>query len=419
MVIDLNLFLTTALAVIVLLVGDFVKKRVEILRKFCIPIPVIGGLIFTILVSIGYSTQLFTFKLNFALSDVFMLAFYSSIGFTASYKLLKKGGPKVIKFLIVSIIVVILQNFLGVYLAKLLGLSPLVGLATASIPMTGGHGTSAAFAPVLEEAGLQNALTITLAAATFGLVAGSLIGGPTGKFLIEKYKLITGKETEKVEGIEKVEKGNEKLDEKRIYSAVYQLLVSMALGSIISMLLKKTGLTFPASVGAMIAAAIVRNIADYSTWLKIKETEIRIIGDISLILFLAFSMMSLKLWQLTDLAIPMIILLIAQTILMGLCAVFLTYKVMGKNYEAAMMAVGHCGFGLGAVPTAMANMQSVEEKYGPAPTAFFILPLVGSLFINFFNSAIIVAFINIYKQYKYNIETYKILGGKHEKNTNG
>lgn len=397
MVIDLNLFLTTALAVIVLLVGDFVKKRVEILRKFCIPIPVIGGLIFTILVSIGYSTQLFTFKLNFALSDVFMLAFYSSIGFTASYKLLKKGGPKVIKFLIVSIIVVILQNFLGVYLAKLLGLSPLVGLATASIPMTGGHGTSAAFAPVLEEAGLQNALTITLAAATFGLVAGSLTGGPTGKFLIEKYKLITGKETEKVEGIEKVEKGNEKLDEKRIYSAVYQLLVSMALGSIISMLLKKTGLTFPASVGAMIAAAIVRNIADYSTWLKIKETEIRIIGDISLILFLAFSMMSLKLWQLTDLAIPMIILLIAQTILMGLCAVFLTYKVMGKNYEAAMMAVGHCGFGLGAVPTAMANMQSVEEKYGPAPTAFFILPLVGSLFINFFNSAIIVAFINIYK----------------------
>lgn len=397
MVIDLNLFLTTALAVIVLLVGDFVKKRVEILRKFCIPIPVIGGLIFTILVSIGYSTQLFTFKLNFALSDVFMLAFYSSIGFTASYKLLKKGGPKVIKFLIVSIIVVILQNFLGVYLAKLLGLSPLVGLATASIPMTGGHGTSAAFAPVLEEAGLQNALTITLAAATFGLVAGSLIGGPTGKFLIEKYKLITGKETEKVEGIEEVEKGNEKLDEKRIYSAVYQLLVSMALGSIISMLLKKTGLTFPASVGAMIAAAIVRNIADYSTWLKIKETEIRIIGDISLILFLAFSMMSLKLWQLTDLAIPMIILLIAQTILMGLCAVFLTYKVMGKNYEAAMMAVGHCGFGLGAVPTAMANMQSVEEKYGPAPTAFFILPLVGSLFINFFNSAIIVAFINIYK----------------------
>lgn len=397
MVIDLNLFLTTALAVIVLLVGDFVKKRVEILRKFCIPIPVIGGLIFTILVSIGYSTQLFTFKLNFALSDVFMLAFYSSIGFTASYKLLKKGGPKVIKFLIVSIIVVILQNFLGVYLAKLLGLNPLVGLATASIPMTGGHGTSAAFAPVLEEAGLQNALTITLAAATFGLVAGSLIGGPTGKFLIEKYKLITGKETENTEGIEKVEKGNEKLDEKRIYSAVYQLLVSMALGSIISMLLKKTGLTFPASVGAMIAAAIVRNIADYSTWLKIKETEIRIIGDISLILFLAFSMMSLKLWQLTDLAIPMIILLIAQTILMGLCAVFLTYKVMGKNYEAAMMAVGHCGFGLGAVPTAMANMQSVEEKYGPAPTAFFILPLVGSLFINFFNSAIIVAFINIYK----------------------
>lgn len=396
MVISLNLFLTTATAVLVLLVGDFIKKRVEILRKFCIPIPVIGGLIFTILLSIGYTMNIFTFKFNFVLSDFFMTAFYSSIGFTASYKLLKKGGPKVIKFLIISIIVVIFQNFLGVYLAKALGLNPLVGLATGSIPMTGGHGTSAAFAPVLEEAGLANAATISLAAATFGLVAGSLTGGPVGKFLIEKYNVATGKKQDYTDHKETIENESEKIDEKRIYSAVYQLLISMALGTVISMLLKKIGFTFPASVGAMIAAAIVRNIADYSPYLEIKETEIRIMGDISLIIFLAFSMMGLKLWQLTELAIPMIILLIAQTILMVICAVFLTFKYMGKNYEAVMMAVGHCGFGLGAVPTAMANMQSIEEKYGPEPSAFFILPLVGSLFINFFNSIIIVTFINMY-----------------------
>lgn len=399
MKLELNLFLTIAIAVMVLIVGDFIKKRVEILRRFCIPVPVVGGLIFTILLSLGYSTGLFTLKMNFVLSNFFALAFYSSIGFTASYKMLKKGGPQVVKFLLASIIVVILQNFLGVYLAKFLGLNPLVGLATASIPMTGGHGTSAAFAPVLEEAGLSNALTITLAAATFGLVAGSLIGGPTGKFLIEKYKLFSKivkndkKETCEEKNLENINV----IDEKRVQSGMYQLLLSMAFGSIISLGLKKIGLTFPDSVGAMIAAAIIRNIADYSSNLKIKEVEIRIMGDLSLMLFLALSMMNLKLWQIADLAIPMVILLVAQTILMFLCAVFLTFKMMGKDYEAAMMAVGHCGFGLGAVPTAMANMQSVEEKYGKAPTAFFILPLVGSLFINFFNSIIIVAFINLYK----------------------
>ena len=399
MELEFNLFLTVATAVVVLIVGDFIKKRVEILRRFCIPIPVVGGLIFTILLSIGYSTGLFNLKLNFVLSNFFALAFYSSIGFTASYKLLKKGGPQVLKFLIVSIIVVISQNFLGVYLAKFLGLNPLVGLATASIPMTGGHGTSAAFAPVLEEAGLSNALTISLAAATFGLVSGSLIGGPTGRFLIEKYKLVS-----KIIKNENFENNNEnfkenkdKIDEKRIQSAMYQLLISMALGSIISIGLKKIGLTFPDSVGAMIAAAIMRNIADYSSNFKIKEIEVRIMGDLSLMLFLALSMMNLKLWQIADLAIPMIVLLIAQTMLMFICAIFLTFRIMGKDFEAAMMAVGHCGFGLGAVPTAMANMQSVEEKYGKAPTAFFILPLVGSLFINFFNSIIIVTFINMYK----------------------
>lgn len=399
MELQFNLFLTVATAAVVLIVGDFIKKRVEILRRFCIPVPVVGGLIFTILLSIGYSTGLFNLKLNFVLINFFALAFYSSIGFTASYKLLKKGGPQVLKFLIASIVVVILQNFLGVYLAKFLGLNPLVGLATASIPMTGGHGTSAAFAPVLEEAGLSNALTISLAAATFGLVSGSLIGGPTGKFLIEKYKLVS-----KIVKNEEVEKSNDslkeiknKIDEKRIQSAMYQLLISMALGSIISMGLKKIGLTFPDSVGAMIAAAIMRNVADYSPNFKIKENEVRIMGDLSLMLFLALSMMNLKLWQIADLAVPMIILLIAQTILMFICAIFLTFRMMGKDFEAAMMAVGHCGFGLGAVPTAMANMQSVEEKYGKAPTAFFILPLVGSLFINFFNSIIIVTFINMYK----------------------
>lgn len=396
MIIDMNLFLTTALAVLILLTGDFIKKKSIFLKKFCIPIPVIGGLLFTIIALVGYITSFFTFKLNFILNDFFMLAFYASIGFTASYKLLEKGGPNVIKFLLLSSIAVIFQNIIGIFLAKFMGLNPLIGLATASIPMTGGHGTSAAFAPVLEAAGLENALTITLAAATFGLIAGSLIGGPVGKYLIEKHKL-TSSSNIKVSSFVKdeIEKITH-LDEKRIYSAVYQIILAMALGSIISMLLAKTGLTFPASVGAMIAAAILRNFADYSYKIDIKENEIRIIGEISLIIFLAFSMMNLKLWQISNLAIPMFILLGAQIVFMILCAIYIDFKVMGRDYEASMIAVGHCGFGLGAVPTAMANMQSIEEKYGSAPTAFFIVPLVGSLFINFFNSAIIVGFINLF-----------------------
>lgn len=394
MTIDLNLFLTTALAVLILLMGDFIKKRSVFLKKFCIPIPVIGGLLFTLIVLIGYTTNFFTFNLNFVLSDFFMLAFYASIGFTASYKLLKKGGPNVIKFLLLSAIVVIFQNIVGISLAKFMGLNPLIGLATASIPMTGGHGTSAAFSPVLEAAGLENALTITLAAATFGLIAGSLIGGPVGKYLIEKHNLTSDSNSGIASFVKDEIEKISNLDEKGVYLAVYQIILAMALGSVISMLLAKTGLTFPASVGAMVAAAILRNFADYSYKIDIKENEIRIIGEISLIIFLAFSMMNLKLWQISDLAIPMFILLGAQIILMVLCAIYIDFKIMGKDYEASMIAVGHCGFGLGAVPTAMANMQSIEEKYGGAPTAFFIVPLVGSLFVNFFNSAIIVGFIN-------------------------
>lgn len=397
---ELNLFHTNAIAVIVLIIGAYIRKRIYFLQKFCIPTPVVGGLIFTILTLIGHQTGAFDFKLDYALSDFFMLAFYSGIGFTASFKLLKKGGVKVVTFLIVSSILVILQNGLGVLVADLIGVDPLVGIATGSIPMTGGHGTSAAFAPVLEEAGLGNATTITLAAATFGLVAGSLVGGPVGRYLIDKK---ISKASQKDSTIHKVEDITDKIEntqvgitEKRMMSAVYQLFLAMAFGSIISKLLANIGLTFPASVGGMLASAIFTNIADYTNKLEIKFSEIRVIGDIALAIFLALSMMKLQLWQLADLALPMIILLLVQTILMVIFAIYVTYNVMGKDYEAAVISSGHCGFGLGAVPSAMANMKTLEDKYGPAKEAFFIVPLVGSLFINFVNSILIVFFINFF-----------------------
>lgn len=403
MLLELNMYHTCAIAVLVLMLGSTVRKRVNILQKFCIPTPVVGGLIFTILTLIGHQTGIFNFKFNFVLSDFFMLAFYSGIGFTASLKLLKKGGVKVATYLIAASVMVVVQNGLGIIVAKLIGVDPLIGIATASIPMTGGHGTSAAFAPVLEQAGLLNATTITLAAATFGLVAGSLVGGPVGRYLIEKsHKKALASEPHGKNGSdtsydidEQDESIYKDISKDNLVPAVYQLFLAMALGSIISTLLEKVGLTFPASVGGMLASAIFTNIADYTDKIEIKFSEIKVIGDISLSIFLAISMMKLELWQLIDLAGPMLILLIAQTVVMVIFAIFVTYKIMGSDKEAAFMASGHCGFGLGAVPTAMANMKALEEKYGTAKQAFFIVPLVGSLFINFVNSIVIVFFINL------------------------
>lgn len=397
MTLSLNQYHTIAISILILMLGEFLRNRIFLLKKYCIPVPVVGGLLFTILLLIGYETNSFHIKLNMVFKDLFMLLFYAGIGFTASWKLLKKGGPQVIVFLILSSILVVFQNLLGVILGNLLGVGSLVGIATASIPMTGGHGTSAAFAPVLESVGLEAATTISLAAATFGLVAGSLIGGPTGHYLIEKYHL-NSSEAGKID-LDKID-GKDIIKESRERSLVvgtYQLLLTVGFGCIISDLLTKTGLAFPASVGGMTAALIVRNWADNTSCFKLRLNEISIISNVSLLIFLALSMMTLKLWQLTSLAVPMLILLFAQTGMMFLFAVFVTFRFMGKNYDAAMIAVGHCGFGLGAVPTAMANMQSVESKYGPSPRAYFIVPLVGSLFINIVNSFIITIFINYCK----------------------
>lgn len=398
MTFEFNVYHTIAIAVVVLIIGEFIKKHSSVLQKYCIPVPVIGGLLLTVFTLIGHETGIFTFKFDMAFKDFFMLLFYAGIGFTASWKLLKKGGPQVILFLIVSTVCVFMQNALGVGVSKLMGISPLVGLATGSIPMTGGHGTSAAFTPVLEAAGLANAGTISLAAATFGLVAGSLIGGPVGKYLIEHHHLKSTADTSKVVAISKEEMGEVgHTNERSLTVGAYQLLIAVSLGCIISDILSKTGLSFPASVGGMTAAAIIRNIADNNKKLKLVLPDIQIISNISLLIFLALSMMTLELWQLADLAVPMIVLLLAQTVMMVLIAIFITFPLMGKTYDAAMMAVGHCGFGLGAVPTAMANMQSIEEKYGISPNAFFIVPLVGSLFINLVNSFVITGFLNFVK----------------------
>ena len=396
MVIQLNLLQTLALAVVLLIIGRIFKQKVNLLEKFCIPAPVIGGVLFAFITLAGHTSGSFTLNMDFALKDVFMIAFFTTVGFTASFKLLKKGGIQVGIFLILALTLVILQNVVGVSLAKFFHLNPLIGLSTGSVPMTGGHGTSGAFAPLFEQAGAVGAQTVAMAAATFGLIFGSIIGGPIGQNLIKKHGLM-----ESLDGIREVEMEeatdiheSKVLDEERLTWAAFQIILAMGVGTLLSKLLQLTGMTFPVYIGAMFAAAIMRNLADIKLF-DLKSREIAIFGDISLSLFLSLALMGLQLWQLASLAVPLVVMLLAQGLLMGSFAYFITFKVMGRDYEAAVMSCGHCGFGMGATPNAMANMGALSEKYSFAPRAFFILPLVGSLFIDFANASVITFFMNM------------------------
>ncbi|MEY8420385.1 sodium/glutamate symporter [Oscillospiraceae bacterium 44-5] len=391
--ISLNVYYTIALAIVVLMAGDFIKKHVEVLRRFCIPTPVVGGVLFALLITILNMSGVCKVSFNSSFNEFFSLLFYAGIGYTASWKLLKRGGPQVILFLILSSVLVVLQNGLGVIVCKLMNVDPLVGLACGSIPMVGGNGTAAVWGPTLEKAGLAAGTTVATAAATFGLVAGALLGGPIGRFLIERNKLTPNPDVTNM----KFGSSEEKIpvNEKRLTAAAYQVLITIGIGALVSAILEKTGLDFPASVGAMVAAAILRNIADHTDKFDLKLPELSMISNISLLVFLALSMMTMKLWQLIDLALPMLVILGAQMVLIALFGIFVTFRIMGKNFDAAVMTVGQTGFGLGAVPTAMANMQVIDAKYGSSPSAFFIVPLVGSLFINLVNTGIITVFLNL------------------------
>jgi ESS family glutamate:Na+ symporter len=264
--------------------------------------------------------------------------------------------------------------------------------------MTGGHGTSGAFAPLFENAGASGATTVAMASATFGLICGSMLGGPIAKRLIEKNNLLkTSKKLDSDEKVSTTEKVASTLIPENFFSAAMQIIIAMGLGTILSALLQKTGMTFPPYIGAMFAAAIMRNMSDAMESYKLPSEEIDILGNISLSLFLAMALMGLKLWQLADLAGPMLAMLVAQAVLMATFAYFVTFNLMGRNYDAAVLAGGHCGFGMGATPNAIANMEAISSKYGPAPAAFFIIPLVGSLFIDFFNAGIITFFMNLVK----------------------
>ena len=394
MKIQLDMYQTLAAAVLVLLLGNYLRKKINFLEKFCIPAPVIGGLLFAIFTCICYTTGIIEFSFDDTLREVCMVFFFTSVGFQANLKVLKSGGRALIVFLGLVITLIFSQNLLAIGLSKLLNLNPLIGMCTGSIPMVGGHGTAGAFGPVLEDFNIHGATTICTAAATFGLITGSLVGGPIGKRLIEKRKLMDNVPTEDDSLLVEDEEKHQR--HTNMYAAaVFQLILAIGLGTIFSYFLTKTGLTFPIYIGAMLAAALMRNITEYSGKGTIHMGEINDLGGICLSLFLGMAMITLKLWELATLALPLVILLAAQTLLICVFTYFVIFNVMGRDYDAAVLSAGTCGFGMGATPNAMANMQAICDRYVPSVKAYLIIPLIGSLFADFINSLVITFFINI------------------------
>ena len=388
------MYQTLAVSVLVLMLGSFLRRKINFLEKFCIPAPVVGGLLFAIFTCICYATGIAEFSFDDILKEVCMVFFFTSVGFQANLKVLKSGGKSLAIFLGLVLTLIISQNLLAVGMSKVLGLNPLIGMCTGSIPMVGGHGTAGAFGPVLEDFNIHGATTICTAAATFGLIFGSLIGGPLGKRLIEKKKLLSTISHEDDSLLVEDEKKHER--HTNMYAAaVFQLILAIGLGTIFSMFLTKTGLTFPIYIGAMLAAALMRNISEYSGIATIHMGEINDLGGICLSLFLGMAMITLKLWELASLALPLVILLAAQVLLICIFTYFIEFNIMGRDYDAAVLVSGTCGFGMGATPNAMANMQAVCDKYEPSVKAYLLIPLIGSLFADFINSLVITFFINL------------------------
>ena len=405
--IELDIAQTVGIAAVLLVVGDFIKNRVGVLSRYFIPGPIIGGLAFSLIALVGHQTGLFTFQFYDNMRAFLLLVFFTTIGFSASFELLKKGGVGVALFLAAAVGLVVLQNLLGAGLAAALGVHPLIGVAAGSISLTGGHGTSAAFGPLLEQAGAAGALPAAIAAATYGLVAGCVIGGPLGTLLMRRNGLhrtglaagtpvvATAADAANASTAQVPAPAPEGNNDTVMYASIL-IAVSIGAGTLLVNWLQGMGITLPSYLGPMLVAALVRNIIDWrNSALPLRQFEV--VGNVSLGFFLAMALMSMKLWELAEVAGPLLVILLAQTVLMFAYGYFVTFRVMGRDYDAAVIAAGHCGFGMGATPNAMANMQAFTAVNGPSVKAFFVIPLVGSLFIDFFNAVIITGFMNYLK----------------------
>ena len=419
-ILEIDMIQTAGIGALALIVGMVLTRKVGFLQRFCVPSPVSGGIIFSLLTLALYGWCDIEVSFDGTIRDVCMLAFFTCVGFQSDLKVIKQGGKLLVIMLALLIVIIAMQNLIPMGIVKLMGVNPLIGMAAGSISMTGGHGTAGGFANVLESMGLHGAGTIGMAAATFGLIAGSVIGGPLAERIIRKkltYEQVQPQDEEidpAMAGIESDEAspaGREKRvstneqEFQQYAKATYCILLVMGAGTIMSWLLKKTGVTFPTYFGALILAAVVRNAIGFVSykvngkWVKADKLldmeRIVSVGNICLSLFLGMAMISLKLWELQSLALPLILILVSQVAMMDFFAYFIAFPLLGRNYDAAVLCAGICGFGLGATPNAMANMSAVCYKYRYTVKPFLIVPIIGAMFADLINTGMITLFLNL------------------------
>lgn len=388
--ISLNMYHAVALAAVLFWLGNILVKRVGLFSRYCIPAPLVGGLCFAAVNTILYASGAAYITFDDTLQTVFMTMFFTTVGFTVSLPLLMKGGKAVLVCLLLASVLTVLQNLVGIGALQAMGEDPRLGLAVGSIALIGGPGTAAAFGPDLEAAGCVGGSVVGLAAATFGLVMGSIMGGPTARRLIVKNRLncqVKPGRSAQAEDADQEERFA--TTSARFVKGFMLIMLCLGAGNWLSAVLKSvTGMTFPGYIGAMLIAVVVRNVLD-GAGSEYPGEEIETVGNMSLSLFLAMAMMGLKLWELVDLAVPMMAALLLQIILMFVFCYFIVFRFMGRDYDAAVMTSGFIGFAMGATSNAMANMQAVTKKYGPSPTAYFAIPMVGGMFIDFINAVVI------------------------------
>lgn len=426
MVYELDMIQTAGIGALALIVGMVLTRKVAFLQRFCIPSPVSGGILFSLLTLALYGWAHVEVSFDATLQNVFMLTFFTSVGFQSDLKVIRQGGRLLLIMLTLLVVMIALQNLMPVGITRLLGVNPLIGIAAGSISMTGGHGTAGGFASVLETMGLHGAGTIGMAAATFGLIAGSVLGGPLAERIV-RTKLtheqmqpqddaidpaMAGIESDEASPTGRAKRVSTNEQEFQQYAkATYCIFLVMGGGTLLSWLFAKSGITFPTYFGALILAAIVRNTLGFipyktddadspssdqwATADKLLDMDrIISVGNISLSMFLGMGMISLKLWELQSLALPLIVVLVSQVVMMALFTYFVAFPLLGRNYDAAVLCAGMCGFGLGATPNAMANMSAVCYKYHYSVKPFLIVPIIGAMFADFINTGIITLFLN-------------------------
>lgn len=399
LVYKLNMIQTVALALVMYFIGNFIRHRVPLFMRLSIPGPVIGGLIFASLSTFLRTQGILGFELDGTMQTALMIMFFCTIGMGASLTLLKKGGMPLIIFFLLAVVLALGQNAVGIALAKFMGIDPLLGIIAGAVTLMGGLGTGGAFGPLFESWGVQGATTAAIACATFGMVAGSLMGGPFGETLIKKYNIATpklhGAPTDGDDSM--LQEEEEVFSGETLMQTLGWILLAMGLGSIISFYLTKSGVTLPAYIGAMIAAALVRNVGDFSKSYKINGRALEVISDISLAVYLTMAINGLKLWELINLALPLLVILAGQIVLMALFCWLVVYYIMGRTYSAVHLSVGMVGFGMGATPNALVNMAALTEKYGASPRALMIVSLVGAFLIDFANALIITGMAGMFR----------------------